>query len=254
MLEPLSETEARALALELGSHRYELPEGDALVFDESATARGAVGWVFRLDSRVRVETDSFEARLLGPQYVFVDEHDREARFIDRRVPTNFDVLGRPSPDWPAAAFVTMPLAAVLEAAVWWGCWMIHDAIGGLVVLGLLTILVAGLIATAPVRWLVRATGFRNLRKAIPVLTTAFGIVLGEFALAVYLVVSEAPGMGVTDALPFVGDWFAAQSTDYLALHVLAAVVMLGVSSTFDDDGSSVSYWNGTIADPRLRAG
>jgi hypothetical protein len=247
----MTSEDAKGLALAVARKRFTLERNDdEIVIEEDKTEEREVGWVFWVQSRHHLETDSFDSMLMGSRAIFVNRSTGHASVIAGDAPTNLEVRGSPEHDWPAMAWLTMPLACVCQAVVWVAAWIAHDAIvralGGILLpAGLVAMALAGVLATAPTALAVRWTEFANVRRRIPLLVVLTGTVIGEVVVSIIFMLTDAPELLPWSAVAAVPTFLAAQPGDYLALKGIAFVVMLGLAPFIgEEEKNTKRLWRG----------
>lgn len=227
--------QARQAALALARERYTPErEDDELVLDDSRTEEKHVGWVVHAQSQHYLETDHYDSMLPATQAIFVNRLTMMAGFIDGAEPTDFEVNGSPDHDWPRLAWITVPIAVLLQASIWAVGWMFYEYIAqnlGFFVFNWLIVAALGLVLSGPIRMIVAWTEFANIRPAIPVVAVLTGAVIGDFVVSVHFVAEQVPDLQLVAAIVSVPDFYSAQSGAYFMMKLLAAIIMTGIASS-----------------------
>ncbi|MBL4686482.1 MAG: hypothetical protein JKY37_17940, partial [Nannocystaceae bacterium] len=203
-------------------------DDDEIVIEADRTGEAAVGWVVWVQSRHYLETENYDSMLVATNAIFVDRSTMKAAFIAGNTPTDFEVNGCPDHDWPAAAWVTMPVALFVQAVVWAVCWILHQVVieaMGFMLLNLVAIGCIALVASRPVALLVGWSRFTNVHRAIPLTVVLLGTVIGELAVSVYFIGEQFPGLDLAAAAGLLPSFYAEQSLTYLLMKLLAVVIL-----------------------------
>jgi hypothetical protein len=183
MLEPgLSESDAKATAVELGSERVPLFGGDRLAVDPARTEERALGWLFYVQSARFLDNGDAADEVLDVPPVFVHRRSGHAAWVKGYGPSDFVVDSEPDPDWPVRANLAVPAAILVQAAMWvaswWALYLFGRVIGFVPLHFVGWILAAGL-AILPTEHVIRWARFRNFNRWFGLVIVLVGIALAE---------------------------------------------------------------------------